>query len=410
MIKMVKRSLNRLKVTFQRKGVDKTIYLCVVALAILGIVMIGSASVGQIASQKTSFAIVNMVKQGAFVVTGLGFMIFFARCFKRSWIGPYSTWILYWGGLIAMLVCLLFESTKGSYAWIKLPGFTIQPAEFMKVILILFLSFHLGEIEQECTIPKNISQKKKEELQMRKCWYSLIRPLLATIVVFVVGAFFQKDLGSAVIIAFICMMMFFMTPRPYYIKYKKIVLIVILAFISFGGIIFSSFLQGYQMSRITTWLDPLADPLNAGHQLVNSLISFATGGMLGKGFYGSTQKFGYIPESHNDFIMAIIYEELGMVGFLAVILLYSIIIFKLFGYGMKIKDAKGKLILFGIATYFFIQLIVNVGGVSGLIPMTGVPLLLVSLGGSSTWAALIAIGIAQSIISKYNRERLKEQI
>ena len=99
-----------------------------------------------------------------------------------------------------------------------------------------------------------------------------------------------------------------------------------------------------------------------------------------------------------------------MVGFLVFLIPYCIIIYNMFYYGLRIKNTKSKLILYGVGIYFFTHLIINVGGVSGLIPMTGVPLLLISSGGSSTWAAMIAIGIAQSIISKYNRDSLKEQI
>ena len=169
-------------------------------------------------------------------------------------------------------------------------------------------------------------------------------------------------------------------------------------------------LKPHQLGRITTWLNPLLDEKGDGWQLVNALVAFSNGGLFGQGFGASRQKYGYIPESHNDFIVAIIYEELGLVGFLLFLIPYCIIIYKMFHYGMKVKETKSKLILYGVGLYFFTHLLVNVGGVSGLIPMTGVPLLLISSGGSSTWAAMIGIGIAQSIIAKYNRDLLKEQI
>ena len=276
--------------------------------------------------------------------------------------------------------------------------------------MILFLSFHFGEIEEYCQIPKNISRKKKEELQKRKLWYCVVRPILAIIVVFFVGVLLQKDLGSALILAFICMMLFFITPRPYYTKYKKLslILLVIAFVVAILGMNF--ILKPHQLGRITTWLNPLLDEKGDGWQLVNALVAFSNGGLFGQGFGASRQKYGYIPESHNDFIVAIIYEELGLVGFLLFLIPYCIIIYKMFHYGMKVKETKSKLILYGVGLYFFTHLLVNVGGVSGLIPMTGVPLLLISSGGSSTWAAMIGIGIAQSIIAKYNRDLLKEQI
>ncbi|OUN32426.1 FtsW/RodA/SpoVE family cell cycle protein [Massilimicrobiota sp. An80] len=402
--------INLLKRIFKRRGVDKTVYFCVVILTIYGIVMIGSASVGQSAKMGPMYASMNMIKQAIFVLGGFATMIFLTRCFKKSWVNANSTWIFYAIGLVLMLACLFFEDGKGSHAWIRIGSFTIQPAEFMKVIMILFLSFHFGEIEEYCQIPRNITRQKKEELQKRKLWYCILRPILAIFIAFFVGVFLQKDMGSSLIMAFICMMLFFITPRPYYTKYKKLALILLV--IGFILILLSAtfILKPYQLGRIYTWLNPLGDIEGDGWQLTNALIAFATGGLFGKGFGSSTQKYGYIPESHNDFIVAIIYEELGLVGFMLFLIPYVIIIYKMFHYALRIKDTKSKLILYGVGLYFFTHLLVNVGGVSGFIPMTGVPLLLISSGGSSTLAAMMGLGIAQSIIAKYNRDLLKEQM
>lgn len=402
--------INLLKRIFKRRGVDKTVYFCVVILTIYGIVMIGSASVGQAAKMGPMYASMNMIKQAIFVLGGFAAMIFLTRCFKKSWVNANSTWIFYAIGLVLMLACLFFEDGKGSHAWIRIGSFTIQPAEFMKVIMILFLSFHFGEIEEYCQIPRNITRQKKEELQKRKLWYCILRPILAIFIAFFVGVFLQKDMGSSLIMAFICMMLFFITPRPYYTKYKKLALILLV--IGFILILLSAtfILKPYQLGRIYTWLNPLGDIEGDGWQLTNALIAFATGGLFGKGFGSSTQKYGYIPESHNDFIVAIIYEELGLVGFMLFLIPYVIIIYKMFHYALRIKDTKSKLILYGVGLYFFTHLLVNVGGVSGFIPMTGVPLLLISSGGSSTLAAMMGLGIAQSIIAKYNRDLLKEQM
>ena len=402
--------INLLKRIFKRRGVDKTVYFCVVILTIYGIVMIGSASVGQSAKMGPMYASMNMIKQAIFVLGGFAAMIFLTRCFKKSWVNANSTWIFYAMGLVLMLACLFFEDGKGSHAWIRIGSFTIQPAEFMKIIMILFLSFHFGEIEEYCQIPRNITRQKKEELQKRKLWYCILRPILAIFIAFFVGVFLQKDMGSSLIMAFICMMLFFITPRPYYTKYKKLALILLV--IGFILILLSAtfILKPYQLGRIYTWLNPLGDIEGDGWQLTNALIAFATGGLFGKGFGSSTQKYGYIPESHNDFIVAIIYEELGLVGFMLFLIPYVIIIYKMFHYALRIKDTKSKLILYGVGLYFFTHLLVNVGGVSGFIPMTGVPLLLISSGGSSTLAAMMGLGIAQSIIAKYNRDLLKEQM
>lgn len=400
-----------LKRIFRRRGVDKTLYVCVVILTVFGIVMIGSASVGQTASKGTSYATMNMIKQTIFVVSGFCFMIFFARCFKRGWINYKAVNVIYVIGLLLMISTRFFGENKGSYGWIPLPGgFTIQPAEFMKIIMIIFLAFYFGEMEELCQIPKQISRQKKEELQKRKMIYCLGIPVGAIFIAFFVVAGLQKDLGSSLILGFICMIMFFVSPRPYFGKFKKMAGILLVV----GGLIVSLtsifFLDAYQISRIKTWLNPTEEYYHDGFQLTNGLIAFSNGGLVGKGFGASKEKYGYIPEAHNDFIAPVIYEELGMAGFLLFMIPYTIIIYKMFDYGIKIKETKSKMVLYGVGTYYFIHLFINIGGVSGLIPMTGVPLLLISAGGSSTWAAMSALGIAQSIIARYNRESLKEQI
>lgn len=405
--------IDLLKRIFKRKGVDRTVYACVVVLTIFGIVMIGSSSVGQTATKGTSYATINMVKQAVYVITGFGFMIFLTRCFKRGWINYKFVNVIYIIGIILMVLCRVFAKTdiKGSYAWIRLPGgFTLQPAEFMKIIMILFLAFYFGEMEEMCQIPRQISRSKKEELQKRKCWYCLGLPIVGIVIAFGIIVLIQKDLGSGLILAFLCMMMFFITPKSYYTKYKKLAGVALVGVVVIGVFASMFVLKDYQLNRITTWLHPTSDYTGSGFQLTNGLIAFSNGGLFGKGFGASKQKYGYIPESHNDFIAPVIYEELGMIGFALFMVPYIIIIYKMFDYGMKVKETKCKLVLYGVGIYFFTHLLINIGGVSGLIPMTGVPLLLISSGGSSTWAAMLGLGIAQSIIARYNRDSLKEQI
>ena len=230
------------------------------------------------------------------------------------------------------------------------------------------------------------------------------------LVAFFVGAGIQKDLGTSLILASICFICFMSTPRDYYKKYKKLVWIALGVAVVILGFLITAVLQGYQMERINSWLKPLEleNIYSSSWQLVNSLIAFADGGIFGLGLGNSIQKYDYIPEAHNDFIGAIIYEELGIFGLALIIIPTAIIIFRLLKYADEIQESKSKVILIGISSYFMLHLLVNLGGVSGLIPMTGVPILLVSSGGSSTVSALIAIGIAQAIISKYNKEQLEK--
>ena len=281
----------------------------------------------------------------------------------------------------------------------------------MKVAMILILSYMLTETDAAFVVKGRFrTAELKSQFYKDKFIKCVLFPLGLMLVAFFVGAGIQKDLGTSLILASICFICFMSTPRDYYKKYKKLVWIALGVAVVILGFLITAVLQGYQMERINSWLKPLEleNIYSSSWQLVNSLIAFADGGIFGLGLGNSIQKYDYIPEAHNDFIGAIIYEELGIFGLALIIIPTAIIIFRLLKYADEIQESKSKVILIGISSYFMLHLLVNLGGVSGLIPMTGVPILLVSSGGSSTVSALIAIGIAQAIISKYNKEQLEK--
>ena len=387
--------IEKIKRLFKSRGVDKGIYASVFVLAIFGIIMIGSASVGSVTSHGVTYALKNMITQSVYVIAGAGVMIFIARVFKTRYITYSASMKLYLLGIFLMIICIFFGSTKGSHAWIKFGSlFSIQPAEFMKVAMILIMSYFLTESDKAFVVKGRFkTQQLKSAFYKEKFLKCVFLPMMLVAIAAGVGIFVQKDFGTTVILVTICFVCFIGTPRQYFKKYKRIVWV----FIGVCGVLFliigTSVLKGYQLGRISTWLAPLSDPYDTSMQLSNALIAFNNGGLFGVGLGNSTQKFGYIPESQNDFIGAIIYEELG------------IIIFKLLKYSQEIKENKSRIILLGIASYFFLHLLINLGGISGLIPMTGVPLLLISAGGSSSVTAFVAVGVAQAIIAKHNRQK-----
>lgn len=398
----------KIKAFFRKKGADKPIFLATFVLICLGIVMIGSASIGAVSSKGTAFAIRNMVMQSAYVVIGIIVMMILTKGFRLKMINYRSSMLMYVVGIISMCGCI-FWTTKGSHAWIHVGPFTVQPAEFMKVAMILILSYMLTETDSAFVVKGRFrTAELKSKFYKDKFKKCVLFPLALMIFAFGVGVAIQKDLGTSLILAAICFICFMSTPRDYYKKYKKLVWIALGVTVIILGFLITAVLQGYQMERINSWLKPLENIYSSSWQLVNSLIAFADGGVFGLGLGNSIQKYDYIPEAHNDFIGAIIYEELGIFGLALMVVPTAIIIFRLLKYADEIKDNKARVILIGISSYFMLHLIVNLGGVSGLIPMTGVPLLLVSSGGSSTVAALVAIGIAQAIISKFNKEQLEK--
>lgn len=393
------RIYKRLKGNF--KSGDVVVHISVLVLCVTGIVMIGSASVGGVSNYGVSYALRNIVKQSIFVLSGLILMVFVMNVFRTKFLSFISISIMYVVGIFSMLLCLL-SSTKGARAWIKFGSISIQPAEFMKIAMILLLAYFLTEIEQSFRVKGKFKDDNAKLLfYKRKRWFCVFLPLLLITIVFIVGIFLQNDAGTTFIIIAICGLLFFAVDSKYYRRYKAGVLILMVI----GSYVGYKLFQGYQMNRIYSWLDPLSDPFAKSYQLLNSMIAFTNGNFYGLGLGQSTQKYGYIPESHNDFIGAIIFEELGIFGLLLIAIPTLIIVHRFLKHATVVEEPLSQMILIGISTYFLIHFLVNLGGVSGLIPMTGVPLLLVSSGGSSVWSGLLSIGIAQAIIKKDNIEK-----
>lgn len=399
----------KLQMMFKRTGTDKTIYACTIFLACFGIVMIGDASVGMSASRGSNFATINLLKQCVFVAGGFFCMFLFARVYKTRRISETIMLSAYVICILMMLVCLMW-TINNSHAWIKVGPITIQPVEFMKLVMIIILSYIFGVLPDQVRISNRLSAEKRKKLVRRKFMLCVAFPALLVFFAFFICWKVQKDMGSGLILLVMSACLFFATPSQYYRPYKIIglflVFLAVLVFILFR----ERFLKGHQMARIASWLNPLKDIYGSNYQIINGFVGYTNGGLIGRGFGNSIMKFGYIPEAQNDFISSIIVEELGLVGFAAFFIPYSIIICRLFRYAFCMKESRDKLTLIGIASYFFVHLMVNVGGVSGLIPMTGVPLLLISAGGTSTLMALTCIGVAQALIAKYNREKKQEAI
>ena len=166
-----------------------------------------------------------------------------------------------------------------------------------------------------------------------------------------------------------------------------------------------TFLQEYQRNRFISAVDPFYDRYNTGFQLIKGLTSIAIGGWFGRGFGQSINKYSQFPAANTDYILAILIEELGYIGFLLLMVLYGIIIFRILSYALLIKSEKAKVVLVGTASYLLIHMLLNIGGVTGMIPLTGVPLLMISAGGSSTMAFMMSLGLCQAIISAFNTSR-----
>ena len=382
-------------------GYDKTILFSILGLTLYGTLMIGSSSMGQ-SVDDFNYLVVTIIKQICFVIIGFISMNVIANVFTISFVKSNRLLSLIVVTIISLILCLLFGPVNGARAWIRLPlGITeisIQPSEFAKITTILIIAGYCGDV------------KKKFH---RDC--DLIgRPIGLIVIICLIVHIFQRDFGSMTVIAMISIQCF-LIPSNNQIKGLQKVIKIGLVLLAFGAMYLFSpygesmveklpFMLDYQKKRMLSAIDPFYDPYNTGYQLIKGLTSIATGGWFGKGFGNSVNKYTDFPAANTDYILAILIEELGFAGFMTLLMLYAVIIIKLFFYALRIRKESSRIILIGTATYLLIHLSLNIGGVTGLIPLTGVPLLMISSGGSATISFMVAIGICQAIISSYNRE------
>jgi len=381
------------------KGFDLTIQICTLVLAVFGSIMVVSASM-TITSTSTDLLLVG-AKQIFYIMIGYAGMLFLARYFSFSFVKRHIIGLVIIT-FILLTLTLFFPEVNGAKAWIRIPfpliEFTIQPAEFAKMIALLMFAVYLGDL------PKNISQKPGEIVGP---------PLYVLIAMFFLMVFLQKDLGTAVVFFAICFFVFFLPSHRKLVMWQRAAMIsflfgaVFIAFIlSDPGIALLKSLDagGYQIQRFLAAYNPFEIAQEGGYQIISSLVAFVKGNWMGVGLGRSLQKYGYLPAARTDFILAIVAEETGMVGVSVILLLYAFLIYRLFKGAIRATDDKSRMTLTGIALYLLLHFILNVGGVTALIPLTGVPLLFISQGGSSTMAIFFAIGIAQNILIKQKNE------
>lgn len=358
---------------------DKSLVIIVAFLVIIGFLAIFSATAPKCMREGVNL-VSFLLKQIAYAAVGFFAMGFFARYdYKKleKWNKNF-----YWV-VLALLALVQFTplgvNVNGAQRWINLGFMQLQPSEFAKPLFCMLLASTF---------------KDRAKLSDLNIWLRTYVPML--IILFLILK--QPNLSMAAILSFTTLILFIAARGS----------LVVLGVIGGTGLVgilsmLPKFLHGYQMDRITVWLNPGSDALGKGYNIIQSLIAFASGGFSGTGYGGSIQKLAYLPECHTDFIFAIIAEEFGYLGCLFVIGLFVAFVHRGLRISKRCNDMYGKLLALGITTVFGFQAFLNMGVSSSLLPVTGVTLPFISYGGTSIIVSLAMVGTLLNI----SRQRIK---
>lgn len=351
------------------KDFDRAIFLSALSIFIFGLFILYSAT----QAKGLPFSESYILRQVSWMLIGMTLLLFIINISYQKLVD--ISYILY-GINIALLILVLIlgRARLGAQRWFSIGAFTFQPSEFIKLNLILALSNYIGT--------------KREDMKRLK---SLIIPLLLLGLPFGL-VLLQPDLGTALLLVPI----FFSVLLIGGASLKHIIAFIALGLASLP--FFWNFLHGYQRQRLEVFLNPNIDPLGAGYTIIQSKIAIGSGGIFGKGWLAGTQnQLNFLPERHTDFIFSVVGEEWGLLGALGLVLLYFLILKRALNIASSTSDIYGKSIATGISVMLALQVVINIGMTIGIMPVVGIPLPLVSYGGSSLIATFIAIGILLNV-------------
>lgn len=376
------------------KDLDKPLLIASAALFIFGLLNIVTAS--------SRAAVVNydvsiyyyFYRQLIFIILGLILSIIIIKTDTKYYklIVP----ILFVVAIALNLWALTFDEISGSRNWIDLKFTSIQPSELSKPIIICLLAI---------LFEKNY--RKLRTLNIKH--YDTIAYMVFISMIIPATVILQKDFGTLLIIVFIIFMMFLASPILKIDKIKTVLLMLVLGALA---LLVMYSVQGYilndaRISRFTSFLDPCGNYENGGYQVCNSYIAINDGGLWGLGIGKSKQKYSYIPEPHTDSAFAIIAEEYGVYRCIFIFILYGIVLYRIAVIGAKAASLRGRYICVGVISYIFIHIFINLGGMFGLIPLTGVPLPFLSYGGSFVLSLLASLAIVQRICIESKNKKIK---
>jgi cell division protein FtsW len=360
---------------FRLADYDLVILMMVIALTSFGVVMVYSAS-SVMAAKNFHDGAYFLKRQLLFATVGFGLAAVAMRVDYHHW-RKLAVPMLF--VCLALLVLVLIPGVgakvKGASRWIRLPGFNLQPSEFAKIALILYMAYSL--------------EKKYDKL--KSISYGFL-PYMLVLMVILALLLKQPDMGAALTLAGVTVLMLFAAGT-------RLVFLLGTAMAVAPIIVYLVYNSAYRWRRIKAFMDPEKDPTGIGWQIIQSKYAFGAGGFFGEGLGEGKQKLFYLPEAHTDFILSVVGEELGFIGVIVIIALFFLLVQRAMRIAVAAPDRFGRFLAFGIAVLFAIEACVNMGVVTGLLPTKGLALPFISYGGSSLLISLVAVGILLNISS-----------
>lgn len=378
------------------KDMDKPLLIVTILLIIIGTLSIVSASANESISRYGNSSVYYYFFRHSFMVfvSLVGTFIIHrlpTRYYKL--IAP----VLY--AIVGSLLIGLFiygSTHRGSLNWISIFGIKIQPSEFSKPVIIMVVALFF-----------EFWSKKSKKYDFNNAYFTLIWILIGALLPIIV--FFQGDLGTSVIMLGISGFMYLASPLDDTVKKNHILFLIIGGFvaISIFGMARGEILSTEQVERVTQFYNPCSNYDDSGYQICNGFIAMNDGGLTGLGIGKSKQKYSYIPEAYTDSIFAIVIEEDGYLVGLFILFLFYVLVSRILKIAKKASTIRGRYISYGVAVYFMLHMIFNLGGLLGILPLTGVPLPLISYGGSFTISFLCSIALVQRINIEANSHKIK---
>jgi cell division protein FtsW len=356
----------------KRVSVDGWLFTVALLLVFVGLVMVFSAS-AVMAKERYGSGYYFLLRQMGWAVGGLLAMVAAMKLDYRRYKHPAVVFSLL--GITTLLLISVFflDRAHNTHRWIHWAGFSFQPSEMAKPALILFLAFFL-----------------ESRTKSMNDWRNTLLPAVIPTLVFLGLIVLQPDLGTAIACAAITACVLFVGGLDLrYLGYGFLA--------SLGPLYFLIFHVAYRRDRILAFLDPYSDPQGRGFHIIQSLIAVSTGGITGTGLMEGKQKLFYLPEPHTDFIFAVTAEELGLVGSLLVVLLFAIFLWRGIRTALRTEDIFGRFLVVGVTSMVVVQAFINISVVLGLMPTKGIPLPLVSYGGSSLFVTLACVGVLLNV-------------